>query len=315
MMKALPLALAAMIAGAMGIAPAMAQDVEKTDVPPPATVTDKPAFKGFSDNTIGLRYGPSFAEPGIAQSNHPKDGAPIDKVILNFSHFDAHEYWTNFFSIDVLQSNDRDPRNNEPGNQNGNYFGATEFYAVYRGNLSGNAIMGNNNFAFGPVKDVALEIGGDLNHKNTTFNPQKKLIVAGPNVRFDVPGFFNVGFHIAQEWNYNGIVGKSVTYTPYFQLEPTWLIPLLFTKQPIVFEGYADFNTPKGKDGFGAQTVAEVLIHFDFAYDLGSVVMDKPNFLEAFVGFEYWLNKFGNNNNNVPGSLAYSPFVGVRVHF
>ena len=314
-MKALPLALAVMIVGAVSVAPAMAQDVEKPEIPPSEKKMEKPAFKGFSDNTIGLRYGPSFAEPGIAQSNHPKDGAPIDKVILNFTHFDAHEYWTNFFSIDILQSNDRDPRNNEPGNQNGNYLGATEFYAVYRGNLSGNAMAGNNNFAFGPVKDITLEIGGDINHKNTTFNPQKKLIVIGPNVQFDVPGFFNVGFHLHKEWNYNGIVGKNVDFNPTFQLEPTWLIPLLFTNQPIVFEGFADLNLPKGKDGFGAQTVTELLIHFDFALDVGKVTMDKPNILEAFVGFEYWLNKFGNNNADVPGSVAYSPVVGFRVHF
>jgi nucleoside-specific outer membrane channel protein Tsx len=317
-MRALRYTSAACLAGMVGLAsmvPAQAQDVEQHDVPPPASVTEKPTFQGFSDNTASVRYGPSFAEPGIAKSNHPKDGAPIDKVILNFSHFDAHEYWTNFFSIDMLQSNDRDPRQGEAGNKNGALTGATEFYAVYRGNLSGNAITGNNNFAFGPVKDVALEIGTDLNHKNDPFGAQKKLIVIGPNLKFDVPGFFNIGFHFAQEWNTNGIVGKNVTFSPYFQLEPTWLIPLLFTKQPIVFEGFADINSPKGKDGFGAQTVTEVLVHFDIALDIGKVAMDKPNILEGFVGFEYWLNKFGNNNADVPGAVAYSPFVGFRVHF
>ena len=124
----------------------------------------------------------------------------------------------------------------------------------------------------------------------------------------------------------NGIVGKSVNFTPYFQLEPTWLIPLTFQPYPIVFEGFADINSPKGKDGFGYKTATEILIHFDFALDVGQVFMEKPHFVEAFAGFEYWLNKFGNNNGlYVPGgfnsgwvnagSLAYSPFVGIRVHF
>lgn len=49
--------------------------------------------------------------------------------------------------------------------------------------------------------------------------------------------------------------------------------------------------------------------------DLGQVVMNKPKRLDAFVGFEYWLNKFGGEHNKVPGSLAYSPFIGAAVQF
>ena len=36
--------------------------------------------------------------------------------------------------------------------------------------------------------------------------------------------------------------------------------------------------------------------------------------LDAFVGYQYWLNKFGNNNTKVPGSLANAVFFGLRYH-
>ena len=316
-MAALRLILAA-CAGGMAIVTAssvQAQNIEKHDDVPSEKVREAPVFQGFSDNTLGLRYGSYFAEPGIAQSNHSNRGAAIDKVILNFSHFDVTKYWSNFISVDVLQSNDRDPANNQAANKNNQILGATEVYAVYRGNLSGNAVTGGDTFKFGPIKDITMEIGGDLNTKNTAFAPEKKLFIFGPNFHFDVPGFINLGIHLHKEWNYNGIVGKSVDFNPTLQIEPTYLIPLTFTTVPIHIEGFADLNFPKGKDGFGAQTVTELLSHTDVVLDVGQVLFDKPHFLDGFVGFEYWVNKFGNNQSKVPGSLAYSPYIGMRVHF
>ena len=74
------LALAAWIGG-FGVVTAMpsaqAQNVEKHDATPPEQVREAPAFQGFSDNTLGLRYGPYFREPGIGQSSHPSRGADI----------------------------------------------------------------------------------------------------------------------------------------------------------------------------------------------------------------------------------------------
>ena len=312
------LALAAWIGG-FGVVAAIplvqAQTVEKHEPAPAEAVREAPAFQGFSDNTLGLRYGSYFKEPGVAQSDHSNRGTDIDKVILNFSHFDVTKYWSNFISIDVLQSNARDPSNNQNAARKNETLGATEIYGVYRGNLSGNAVVGGDPFKFGPIKDITLEIGGDINTKNTAFAPQKKLLVFGPNFHFDVPGFFNVGIHLHKEWNYNGIVGKSVDFDPTLQIEPTYLIPLTFTSIPLRIEGFADLNLPKGRDGFGAKTVTELLSHTDLVLDVGQVLLSKPNFLDGFIGFEYWLNKFGNDNTKVPGSLAYSPYIGLRVHF
>jgi hypothetical protein len=177
----------------------------------------------FSDNSVALTYGPTYKEPGIPQ-NKTNHGTDISKFTLTFQHFDVWKYGTNFINIDALFSNAHDPAANSTN-------GAVEVYALYRGNLSGNALTNSTMFTFGPVKDVRAEVGIDFNTKNTTFAPEKKLIVAGPNFSFDVPGFLNVGLHVAHEWNNNGIVGKDVNFAPTFEMEIVWMQPLSFTAE------------------------------------------------------------------------------------
>jgi hypothetical protein len=52
--------------------------------------------------------------------------------------------------------------------------------------------------------------------------------------------------------------------------------------------------------------------------DVGSF-WGKPKLLDAFVGYKYWLNKFGNNAQfgtptYTPGSLEHQVFMGVDFH-
>jgi nucleoside-specific outer membrane channel protein Tsx len=262
----------------------------------------------FSDTSVSVTYGPDFKEPGVVQSNNPNKGTSIDKIIATLTHFDVYKYGTNFINIDALFSNGRDPANNSTN-------GAVEVYGIYRGNLSGNSVFDTKAFTFGPVKDVRFEFGGDFNTKNTSFAPEKKLLVLGPNISLDVPGFLNVGLHYAQEWNNNGIVGRSVQFDPTFEMEIVWMQPLTFTGLPLRFDGFFNLVTPKGKDGFGAETKTEILTQPRIVLDVGALVWDKPNTLDFYVGYQYWLNKFGNNHSEVPGSIASTVFVGTTLHF
>ncbi len=264
----------------------------------------------FSDNSVSLTYGPSYKEPGIPR-NRTNAGIELSKVILSYTHFDVWKYGTNFINIDALFSDGRNPSNNSTG-------GATEVYALYRTNLSGNALLGGTPFTIGPIKDIRLELGVDFNTKNDTFAPAKKLIVAGPNIAFNVPGFLNVGFHIAKEWNHNGIPGAlrgDVSFDPTFELEIAWMQPLSFTGLPLKFDGFLNVVAPKGRDGFGAQTATEVLTQPRLVLDFGAVAFGKPNWIDAYVGFQYWLNKFGADSSKVAGARAQTVFVGAAIHF
>jgi hypothetical protein len=262
----------------------------------------------FSDTSVGIRYGTDFKEPGIASKSQPH-GEDIHKVIMNIQNFDTWKYGSNFFNIDALFSDGRDPANNSLSQ------GAVEVYAVYRGQLSPDAMFGVNT-KVGPFSAINFEIGGDFNTKNTSFAPEKKLMVVGPNFHLDMPiGFLNLGVHLSKEWNYNGIVGKAVDFDPTPEFEAVWLFPLPFTNLPLDFRGFANLVMPKGKDGFGSQTAVEILAQPKLNLDLGKMLFGKPHVPDVYFAFEYWLNKFGNDHTKVPGSLAYTPMIGMEVHF
>jgi nucleoside-specific outer membrane channel protein Tsx len=268
----------------------------------------------FSDTSVSLTYGASYMEPGVVKSSDPNNGTPISKFILTLTHFDTYKYGTNFINVDALQSTDRDFANNSTR-------GATEVYVIYRGNLSGNAVLNTKALSFGPVADVRLEFGGDFNTKNTTFAPEKKLLIIGPNFAMDLPkGFLNLGFHFSKEWNNCGVCGignSAVSFSPAFEFEAVWLYPLsdYLGGFPLRFDGFFNLVTPKGKDGFGDQTKTEILTQPRLVLDVGALAFKKPNTLDGYVGYQFWLNKFGNNASQVPGSEASLVFVGTTFHF
>ncbi len=55
----------------------------------------------WSDTSIGIRTGSKFAEPfGVND---------IKKTIVDFNHVSGYKYGTNFFNIDFLMSDSKDP--------------------------------------------------------------------------------------------------------------------------------------------------------------------------------------------------------------
>jgi hypothetical protein len=268
--------------------------------------------EGFSDNSIGFRYGAAFKEPGIASRDQPK-GEDIHKEIVNFSHFDVWNYGSNFINIDALFSDGRDPAS--PSRPGIDSQGAVEIYGVYRGQLSPDKLF-NVSTKIGPFDAINFEAGVDFNTKNTSFASEKKLIVVGPNFHIHVPaGFLNLGIHLSHEWNYNGITSRAVDFAPAAEFEAVWLFPMSFTGLPMDFRGFANLIMPKGKDGFGAETVVEILARPQINLDVGKLLFGKPHVPDVYFAFEYWLNKFGNDHTKVPGSLAYTPMIGVEIHF
>ncbi|MDO9709965.1 hypothetical protein [Paracraurococcus lichenis] len=266
--------------------------------------TEEAATPGFDDTSAEYRYGPNYREPGIR--------GMVPKHIVTLTYVDGGKMWSNFVNMDVLFSADNDPTGSQGkhGNQ------AVEFYGLYRGDLSLNMATRSTMFSLNPVlRDVSFQVGFDGNTKNTEFASSKKLLVVGPNFHFNTPGFLNIALHFSKEWNNNGIVDKPVTFDPAFEAEMVWAIPLAFTGLPLNFQGFFNVVGPKGKDGFGAGTKTEVLTEPRLTLDLGALAFDKPHKLDVSLGYQYWLNKFGNNHETVPGALASTVFVAARYHF
>ena len=265
--------------------------------------------QGFSDTWLGLRDVLTASNPGAE-----KGGRDVNKVVTNFGHFDAGAYGSNFVNLDILLSNPNEPAANSTG-------GSTEFYFVYRGQLSLDQF--GMTTKFGPLRAITLEAGGDLEGENNAFGADKKAIVAGPNFQFDVPGFLNIGVHAYHEWNHNGFSscpsncgkGGPVEFDTTAEFEIVWLFPLTFTGLPLDFRGFTNVVLPKGKDGFGGQTKVEVLARPAIYLDLGQVIAGKPHKVFAFLQVELWENKFGNDHTKVSGAEEISPVFGLEYHF
>lgn len=265
----------------------------------------------FSDTQVSYSFYTRAKEPGI--------NGPVQKNVLSITHFDVTKWGTNFANIDFLKSNHFDPANNSNN-------GALEVYGLYRGTLSGNYLAGSKAFAFGPIKDVSLAAGFDANTKNTEFAPQKRLLVGGVQIDFAVPGYLTVAVLAGKEWNHCGLsfcdplVGTARTNDPEFNvnahIEIGYMQPLAFTGMPLRFSGYTNIVTPKGKDGFGAQTKTEVLSDNRLTLDVGKLAWGKANSVDAFVGYRYWLNKFGNasKGGNTGGTIENQIYVGAAFH-
>ena len=274
----------------------------------------------YEDTQIYFAYKPFGKEPGVSDALHP-GGTPIQKYIFGLTHFDVWNYGTNFFNIEFLQSDSKDPPAGAIANAG---TGATEIYGVYRGTLSGNSLTGTKAFSFGPIKDISLGFGGDFNTKNTTFGPSKKLLVIGPHIDFALPipgAVFGVSLNLAHEWNYNGIVGKAVSFRAAPEIETNYMIPLAFTGVPLRLEGYTNFVLPKGKDGFQNWSKLEINSDTKLALDIGKLA-GWGRSVDVFVGYKYWLNKFGNDHSLYtragtmanPGSVESTVFVGASWH-
>jgi hypothetical protein len=57
-------------------------------------------------------------------------------------------------------------------------------------------------------------------------------------------------------------------------------IPFRVHRLPMSFEGFADFNTPKGKDLFGTPTSSEFLVRPQLKFDLSSIMQTESRILE-----------------------------------
>ncbi len=280
-----------------------------------ATVFAAVATAGFSaqgaewsDTSIGYRYGTDFAEPFNANA--------ISKNILNLNHVSGYKYGSNFFNVDLLLSDEKDP------SSKGSTNGAQEVYVVYRNTLDLEKVTGKS-FKAGPMRGLGLTAGFDFNTKTDAgYNSKKRMLVAGPTFMMDVPGFLNIGLLLLWESNapystFSGISTPRYSYDTHPMLTLAWGIPFNVGSLPLSFEGFANFIAAKGKNEFGVDTAAETNIDMQVMYDLSSVLGASKNSLKLGLEYQYWKNKFGNDSSGAAGSGAFAktPMIRVEYHF
>jgi nucleoside-specific outer membrane channel protein Tsx len=268
-----------------------------------AVSTQARADEGFSDAWLGFRYGTDFREPAVTTA--AGNAADVAKRIYNFTFVDGNRYGGDFLVVDGYLSDSADP--NKLGDA-----GEHEIYVVYRHTFALSAFTGTN-YGFGPVRDTDLVAGVDLNTKDTTYAPRKRMFVLGPQFEFAVPsGFFKASLLAEKEYDHNGIVRSAENFDTTWALESSWLVPFHASSLPLQFEGYLGIYGPKGRDDFGAETKTETLLHPRVMADIGALAGTKGRVF-AGVGYEYWYNKYGVDHTLTPGAVQHAVLVELAV--
>jgi hypothetical protein len=254
----------------------------------------------WSDTAISWRYGHDFREPFNSQD--------ITKNIFALTHVDGYKYGSNFFNVDLLESDSKDP--STVGGS-----GAQEAYIVYRNTVDLSKVTGGT-YKMGPVRDFGGTFGFDWNTKNDVgYSSKKRMLVLGPTVMFDVPGFLNVS--LLELWESNAPVGhpQRYSYKTHPMLTGAWGIPI--GSLPLSFEGFMNIIAPKGHDEFGSQTKTEIDFDAEIMLDVGRVMNGPKNTFKLGFEYQYWKNKFGNDSSGPAGSGAFAktPMIRAEYHF
>ncbi len=268
-----------------------------------------PAFKPptFADDALMYVFGPAYRIPFITTPSQP-DGADIARSNLEFKHVDAWRYGHNLVEVILKKSSQVEPAA-------GGGTGALDLYAIFRSGVGVNRIAGAPIVALGPLKDVDFQVGMNLETKNSDYAPEERTLYFGPNLQFRFgSGFLNVGLQVRKEWNHNGHLGVNESYDVDFNLEPVWHLPFRIGGARLAFDGFADYNTPKGKDAAGREMRAELIVRPQLKVDVSPVVGQPSGVLELGIGFEYWHNMFGKDADRVPGANQFTPLVSLAVH-
>src|ERR1700761_1709845 len=244
-------------------------------------VKDLPFFFVIDDR-ITYSWMPNGTDPG-AYSLKPNGGGfngNTAKSVYSFTHFDAWQYGTNFFTISMFKSDHNDPAAPCSGStlnstQNSSTItgfntvcaGATEFYGLFRSTLGWNELFGTKQFSMGPLHNISFEWGADYETENSFLAPAKRDFVAGLQFAFDLPykGYINVAPLAYKEINHNAfdqcglfgpgtpgvtcILDGNTNFKTTWAVEINYYMDLGFLPENMQFfsiSGRAGFYGPKG---------------------------------------------------------------------
>jgi hypothetical protein len=263
------------------------------------------------------------------------------KQVYSFTHFDAWAYGTNFFTISMYKSDHNDPAGpcvNAGVLLSGataNCAGATEFYGLVRSTFGWNEIFNTKAFSVGPLRNISFEVGADVEAENTFLAPAKRAFVGGLQFAFDLPykGYFNLAPLAYKEINHSaftqcGLFGPGIPgvtclddgnrdFKTTWAVETNYYMDLGFLPESMQFfaiSGRAAWYGPKGDSNsplvgagvgrFSTQTKTEFNSEpIRLTFDASKAVMGKKysHFVDVWVAYRYWQNKFGLDHSAAPG--------------
>jgi hypothetical protein len=263
------------------------------------------------------------------------------KSVYSFTHFDAWAYGTNFFTISTFKSDHNDPASpcSNAGvllsGAAANCAGATEIYGLVRSTFGFNELFNTKAFSIGPLHNISFEVGADANSENNFLAPAKRDFVAGLQFAFDLPykGYINVAPLAYKEINHNafdqcglfgpGVPGVTCLADGNTNYKTTWAVEINYymdlgflppEMQYFSISGRAGFYGPKGDQnaplvGLGTginSTATKTELNSEpirLTFDASKAVWGAKysHFVDVWVAYRYWQNKFGLDHNASPG--------------
>jgi hypothetical protein len=293
------------------------------------------------DDRVTFSYIFTAAQPGAftVKPDGTVNGKTA-KSVYSFTHFDAWAYGTNFFTISMFKSDHNDPASpcTNAGTIFGapaNCTGATEIYGLFRSTFGWNEIFNTKAFSIGPLHNISFEVGMDANTENRFFAAAKRDVVAGLQFQFDLPykGYFNVAPLVYWEFlNHNAFsqcglfpgpnipgvtcnADGNTKYNATWAVETNYYMDLGFLPWDYFsISGRAAWYGPKGDSnslpflsGPGRfSTASKTEFNGEpirLTFDASKAVWGAKysHFVDLWVAYRYWQNKFGLDHNAMPG--------------
>jgi hypothetical protein len=215
--------------------------------------------------------------------------------------------------------------------------GATEIYGLFRSTFGFNEIFNTKAFSMGPLHNVSLEVGMDGNSENNFLAPAKRDMVAGLQFAFDLPykGYINIAPLAYWEFsNHNSFTqcgsnfagnlpglncnaDGNVKYNATWAVEINYYMDLGFLPENMQYfsiSGRAGWYGPKGDSNslpalsgpgrFSTASKTELNsepIRLTFDASKAFIGPQYSHFVDLWVAYRYWQNKFGLDHNAMPG--------------
>ena len=232
------------------------------------------------------------------------------------------------------------------GGTQGYCAGATEIYGLFRSTFGWNELFNTKAFSVGPLHNISFEVGADANSENTFLAPAKRDFVAGLQFAFDLPykGYFNVSPLAYKEINHNAfdqcglfpgsnIPGVTCLLDGNTDFHTTWAIETNYymdlgflpeNMQYFSISGRAGWYGPKGDanslpflSGVGNLSNATKTelnsepIRLTFDASKAFAGAKYSHFVDVWVAYRYWQNKFGLDHNGALG--VCTALLGTQV--
>lgn len=307
---------------------AFAADAAEPSVKAPKPVAPVPFFF-INDNRLTYAYLPNGTSAGVT--------AQTVKQVYAFTHFDAWAYGTNAINLNFSKSDHADPAAPCPLGGRTGCAGNTEFYGNFRSTLGFNEIFNTKVFSVGPLHNVSFMFGADAHIGNSALAASKRVGVAGLQFAFDLPykGFFNVSPLLYKEINHNAYLPApldgNLNFRETWAVETNYYMDLGFLPEflPLSISGRATLIGPKGPGTSVPGTVTRAIEFFSeparLTLDASKAVWGAKysHFVDVWVAYRYWQNKFGLDHNNDPSCTGKntrtctesSLYTGVTVKF